>query len=105
MQLPRQQVHQHVRNMQGIVETLVHPADDEDKTPWPFLGDMAIDYLCSHGYNTQSVLHIASIHQQASSDDDFVNQLANKGLPVTEACFLCHILNGADAECIIVYYE
>lgn len=105
MQLPRQQVHQHVRNMQGIVETLVHPADDEDKTPWPFLGDMAMDYLCSHGYNTQLVLHIASIHQQASSDDDFVNQLANKGLPVTEACFLCCILNGADAECIIVYYE
>ena len=64
--------------MQGIVETLVHPADDEDKTPWPFLGDMAMDYLCSHGYNTQSVLHIA---------------------------FLCRILNGADAECIIVYYE
>lgn len=105
LSLPRQKVHQHVRNLQGIVETLVQPSAVEDKTPWPFLGDTAMDYLRSHGYDTPSVLHIASIYQQAHSDEDFVNQLADKGLPVTEARFLYRIIDNKDADFSIVYYE
>jgi len=80
-------IHQHVRNLSGIIDTLFAPPKPDD-TPLPSLGALAMLYLRAHGYDTSSVLHVCACYRESLSADHFASKLSLRGLPMAEGRYL-----------------
>jgi hypothetical protein len=87
-------VYRYSRNLAGVTGTVsVSEASAlSDDPPLPFLGAAAMTYLQAHGYDTPSILHIATAYQNAFSVNDFALGLSSKGLPITEAYYIWSII-------------
>ncbi|KAG1745380.1 uncharacterized protein EDB91DRAFT_1246243 [Suillus paluster] len=88
-------VYQHIHEINGVSGAVLQPHFDD--TPLPSFGPMADWYLQAHGYTVKALLHVAYAHDMTSSAQDFVDQLADKGMARAEAFFLWGLITAQDS--------
>jgi len=62
----------------------------------PSLGDLADDYLTSHGYDLDLICQIVDAFDSTASAEDFALFLAPSGFPIAEALFLYRLIDVTD---------
>ncbi len=92
-QQPRVLIYQHVRNLCGIVSTLLSPQPKSDDLVMS-LGALADRYLRSHRYTPKSWQKIVAIYKTSERDFAvFEERLCQRGMPQAEVRFLWEIIN------------
>jgi hypothetical protein len=88
----------YTRSLVGITGVVTIPSIDySDSFPEAMaptgLGEAADAYLNAHGYDANSRLHIMYAARENSGLADFVAGLCGKGMPMSEAEWLWHLLS------------
>lgn len=88
-------VYQAVRELSGVQSAHYEPPPHDD-TPMPSFGDLADSYLQSHGFTLRAVLCIAHAVDTSKSGQEFVDEISERGLAISEARWLWMLITGDD---------
>lgn len=79
-------IYRYQRSIQGIVGQ--YYTDEPSTIVTSALGQAADEYLHAHGYLPGTVRLIQNFFEVAMTKEDFVNMIAEQGVPVAEAVYL-----------------
>jgi hypothetical protein len=87
---PRQVIYQYIRTLEGITGVVTEPPihNASDELPFRDLGDLAEDYLISHGYDAASNREIHYAFELSDNISEFTEHLSRRGMAVMEAKWL-----------------
>ncbi|KAL6298829.1 hypothetical protein BKA93DRAFT_830393 [Sparassis latifolia] len=91
---PSVYIYQHVRNLAGIVKTLLGPCTDS--TPALSLGHQADAYLQAHGYSNDANMTLCHAYSLSGTLEEFIEKLAPKGMPIKEIKYLWCLCGPSD---------
>jgi hypothetical protein len=83
---------QHKRNLGGITLSYTRASKLPRQPHAPSLGELADDYLQSHGYDLEAMCTIAETYKHSSTAEEFSMSLASSGFAVAEALFLHRLI-------------
>jgi hypothetical protein len=84
-EIPMEGVFYLIQGLSGVIGYEAEPATDPRST---VLGPIADQYFWAHGYLPGTVSLIQWAYKRSHGQDDFVAELNQEGIPVTEAIYM-----------------